>query len=157
LTDYLPSPYPNDEAARFANGGALPPDLSLITKARHDGQNYVFSLITGYSDPPAGVTMRGNLHFNKYFPGGAIAMAQNLYDGIIEYEDGTPATASQMAKDVTTFLSWAAEPEHDDRKRMGMRAMLLCSSLALAVAYMKRHKWSYLRNRIVRFSPPSSK
>ena len=132
----------------------MPPDLSLITKARHDGQNYVFSLITGYSDPPAGVTMRGNLHFNKYFPGGAIAMAQNLYDGIIDYEDGTPATASQMAKDVTTFLAWAAEPEHDDRKRMGMRAMLICGTLALTVAYMKRHKWSYLRNRIVVYKPP---
>lgn len=88
LTDYLPSPYPNEEAARAANAGALPPDLSLIVKARHDGENYIFSLLTGYSDPPAGIKIKGNLHYNRYFPGGAIAMAQNLYDGVVEYDDG---------------------------------------------------------------------
>jgi ubiquinol-cytochrome c reductase cytochrome c1 subunit len=88
LSDTLPKPYPNEEAARAANAGAFPPDLSLITKARPNGQNYVFSLITGYSDPPSGVTLKGNLNYNKYFPGGAIAMARNLYDGLVEYPDG---------------------------------------------------------------------
>ncbi|KAJ7556230.1 hypothetical protein O6H91_05G075400 [Diphasiastrum complanatum] len=115
-SDHFPKPYANEAAARFANGGAYPPDLSLITKARHNGQNYVFALLTGYRDPPAGVSVREGLHYNPYFPGGAIAMPKMLTDGGVEYEDGTPATESQMAKDVTTFLSWAAEPEMEERK-----------------------------------------
>ncbi|KAH9311836.1 hypothetical protein KI387_026871, partial [Taxus chinensis] len=115
-SDRFPNPYPNEQAARFANGGAYPPDLSLITKARHNGQNYVFALLTGYRDPPAGVSIREGLHYNPYFPGGAIAMPKMLNDGAVEYEDGTPATESQMAKDVVTFLTWAAEPEMEERK-----------------------------------------
>ena len=111
------------------------------------------ALVTGYSDPPAGITVKGNLHYNRYFPGGAIAMAQNLYDGIVEYEDGTPATASQMAKDVTTFLSWAAEPEHDDRKRMGMKAMVLTTCLLAFTFYLKRHRWSYLKTKQFIYKP----
>lgn len=89
LSDHLPSPYPNDEAARFANGGALPPDLSLIVKARHAREDYIFALLTGYHDPPAGVSVREGLHYNPYFPGGSIGMARPLYDGMVEYEDGT--------------------------------------------------------------------
>ncbi|TYI60324.1 hypothetical protein E1A91_D10G096500v1 [Gossypium mustelinum] len=116
LSDRFPQPYANEAAARFANGGAYPPDLSLITKARHNGQNYVFALLTGYHDPPAGVTIREGLHYNPYFPGGAIAMPKMLIDGALEYEDGTPATEAQMGKDVVTFLSWAAEPEMEERK-----------------------------------------
>eukprot|EP00835_Amoeboradix_gromovi_P006109 NODE_662_length_5423_cov_0.101991.p4 type:complete len:202 gc:universal NODE_662_length_5423_cov_0.101991:3172-2567(-) len=89
LSDYLPPPYPNEQAARAANAGAYPPDLSLIVKARHGGDDYVYSLLTGYSDPPAGVEVREGLHYNPYFPGGAIAMAQNIYDEVVEYDDGT--------------------------------------------------------------------
>eukprot|EP00241_Pyramimonas_parkeae_P010343 CAMPEP_0114246534 /NCGR_PEP_ID=MMETSP0058-20121206/12517_1 /TAXON_ID=36894 /ORGANISM="Pyramimonas parkeae, CCMP726" /LENGTH=253 /DNA_ID=CAMNT_0001359733 /DNA_START=44 /DNA_END=802 /DNA_ORIENTATION=+ len=121
LSDKIPSPYMNEAHARYANGGAYPPDLSLITKARHDGQNYVFALLLGYREPPAGVSVREGLHYNPYFPGGAIAMPKMLADGGVEYDDGTPATESQMAKDVTTFLAWAAEPEHDERKLMGVK------------------------------------
>jgi ubiquinol-cytochrome c reductase cytochrome c1 subunit len=153
LSDYIPKPYPNDEAARAANGGALPPDLSLITKARPDGQNYVFSLITGYHDSPAGITMKGNLNYNPYFPGGAIAMARNLYDGLVEYPDGTPATASQMAKDVTTFLSWAAEPDMEDRRKAGIKAMLITTGLVGVLWYLKRHKWSYLKSTKIMYKP----
>ena len=116
LSDKLPAPYANEQAARFANGGAYPPDLSLITKARHDGQNYVFSLLLGYREPPAGVSVREGLYYNPYFPGGAIAMPKMLADEGVEYDDGTVATEAQQAKDVTTFLAWAAEPEHDERK-----------------------------------------
>lgn len=111
LSDPFPSPYANEEAARYANGGAYPPDLSLITKARHNGQNYIFALLLGYRTPPAGVTMREGLYYNPYFPGGAIAMPKMLVDEGVEYDDGTPATESQMAKDVVTFLAWASEPE----------------------------------------------
>ncbi|WMV35125.1 hypothetical protein MTR67_028510 [Solanum verrucosum] len=95
LSDRFPQPYANEAAARFANGGAYPPDLSLITKARHNGQNYVFALLTGYRDPPAGVSIREGLHYNPYFPGGAIAMPKMLNDGAVEYEDGIPATEAQ--------------------------------------------------------------
>ena len=92
LSDRFPQPYANEQEARFANGGAYPPDLSLITKARHNDQNYVFSLLAGCRDPPAGVSIREGLHYNLYFPEGAIAMPKMLIDGVMEYEDGTPAT-----------------------------------------------------------------
>lgn len=147
LSDKMPSPYSNEEAARFANGGAYPPDLSLITKARHNGHNYVFSLITGYREPPAGVSVREGLHYNPYFPGGAIAMPAMLNDGGVEYDDGTPATISQQAKDVVTFLSWAAEPEADDRKLMGTKWMAVLTLAWLTTIYFKRWKWAPLKSR----------
>ena len=106
LSDRLPSPYRNEEEGRAANGGAYPPDLSLMVKARHYGIDYVVALLTGYVEPPAGKTMLPGLHYNPYFPGGAIAMAKQLSDGQVEYEDGTVATESQMAKDVACFLAW---------------------------------------------------
>ena len=157
LMDRLPAPYPNDEAARAANGGALPPDLTLMTKARHDGPNYVFSLITGYSDPPEGVVVKGTLQYNKYFPGGAIAMAQSLYDDVVEYDDGTPATTSQMAKDVTTFLSWAAEPEMEERKLLGVKGLLLTAGLIGFTWYYKRYKWSLLKSARFVYRRPNEK
>ncbi|EXB33247.1 Cytochrome c1-1, heme protein [Morus notabilis] len=143
LSDCFPQPYANEQAARFANGGAYPPDLSLITKARHNGQNYVFTLLTGYRDPPAGISIREGLHYNPYFPGGAIAMPKMLNDGAIEYEDGTPATESQMGKDVVTFLSWAAEPEMEERKLW----IFVLSLALLQAAYYRRLKWSIFKSR----------
>ncbi|XP_071540701.1 cytochrome c1, heme protein, mitochondrial [Panulirus ornatus] len=154
LSDYFPNPYPNDEAARAANNGALPPDLSYITSARHGGENYIFSLLTGYCDPPAGVSLREGLYYNPYFTGGAIGMAQALYNEVIEYSDGTPATASQMAKDVSTFLKWAAEPEHDDRKRMALKSIMMFSLIFAISYYIKRHKWTVLKSRKIAFKPP---
>ncbi|MBA0615286.1 hypothetical protein Godav_015440 [Gossypium davidsonii] len=147
LSDRFPQPYSNEQAARFANGGAYPPDLSLITKARHNGQNYVFGLLTGYRDPPAGISIREGLHYNPYFPGGAIAMPKMLNDGAIEYEDGTPATEAQMGKDVVTFLSWAAEPEMEERKLMGFKWIFVLSLALLQAAYYRRLKWSVLKSR----------
>ena len=147
LSDPLPRPYSNEAHARYANGGAYPPDLSLITKARHDGQNYVFSLLLGYREPPAGVAVREGLHYNPYFPGGAIAMPKMLQDGGVEYDDGTAATESQMAADVTTFLAWAAEPEHDERKLAGVKWMFVLSLVLLQAVYYKRWKWSPLKSR----------
>ncbi|KAI3722229.1 hypothetical protein L2E82_33260 [Cichorium intybus] len=147
LSDRFPQPYANEQAARFANGGAYPPDLSLITKARHNGQNYVFALLTGYRDPPAGVTIREGLHYNPYFPGGAIAMPKMLNDGAVEYEDGTPATEAQMGKDVVSFLSWAAEPEMEERKLMGFKWIFVLSLALLQAAYYRRLRWSVLKSR----------
>uniref|UniRef100_A0A7N5KM00 Cytochrome c1, heme protein, mitochondrial-like n=1 Tax=Ailuropoda melanoleuca TaxID=9646 RepID=A0A7N5KM00_AILME len=137
LSDYFPKPYPNPEAARAANNGALPPDLSYITRARHGGEDYVFSLLTGYCEPPTGVSLREGLHFNPYFPGQAIGMAPPIYDEVLEFDDGTPATMSQVAKDVCTFLRWASEPEHDHRKLMGLK-----------------RKWSVLKSRKLAYWPP---
>ncbi|XP_057772930.1 cytochrome c1-2, heme protein, mitochondrial-like isoform X2 [Salvia miltiorrhiza] len=147
LSDRFPQPYPNEQAARFANGGAYPPDLSLITKARHNGQNYVFALLTGYHDPPAGVMIREGLHYNPYFPGGAIAMPKMLNDGAVEYEDGTPATEAQMGKDVVTFLSWAAEPEMEERKLMGFKWIFVLSLALIQAGYYRRLKWSVWKSR----------
>ncbi|KAG6850764.1 cytochrome c1 [Arthromyces matolae] len=157
LADYMPAPYPNDEAARAGNAGALPPDLSLIVKARHGGADYIFSLLTGYIDPPAGVEIREGMNYNPYFPGGAISMARVLFDGLVEYEDGTPATTSQMAKDVVTFLSWAAEPEHDERKKYGIKAVIILSALTLVSLYVKRFKWTVIKNRKIQYNPPVDK
>ncbi|PVV02277.1 hypothetical protein BB560_003273 [Smittium megazygosporum] len=156
LSDPLPKPFANEQAARAGNNGAYPPDLSLITKARHNGTNYLFSLLTGYYDPPAGVDIPEGMHFNPYFPGGSIAMAQSLFDGVVEYEDGTPATASQMAKDVTTFLNWASEPELDDRKRMGAKVILIFSILTGLAIYLKRFKFVNLKTRKLAFFPPNT-
>nr|XP_045619912.1 cytochrome c1, heme protein, mitochondrial-like [Procambarus clarkii] len=154
LSDVFPSPYANDEAARHANNGALPPDLSYIVLARHGGENYIFSLLTGYCDPPAGVQVREGLYYNPYFPGGAIGMAQALYNEALEYSDGTPATSSQMAKDVATFLKWAGEPEHDERKRMALKSLMIFSLLCAVTYYIKRHKWTVLKSRKFAFKPP---
>ena len=154
LADYMPAPYPNDEAARAGNNGGLPPDLSLMVKARHGGADYVYSLLTGYVDPPPGVTLAEGMNYNPYFPGGGIAMARVLYDGLVEYEDGTPATTSQMAKDVTVFLNWSAEPEHDQRKKMGMQAMIIFSALFTLSIYVKKFKWAGIKNRKLFYNPP---
>nr|GAT42928.1 predicted protein [Mycena chlorophos] len=157
LADYMPPPYPNEEAARAGNAGALPPDLSLIVKARHGGADYIFALLTGYVDPPAGVEVREGMNYNPFFPGGAIGMARVLFDGLVEFEDGTPATTSQMAKDVVTFLNWAAEPEHDERKKNGIKAVILFSALTLISLYVKRFKWTPIKNRKIIYDPPVDK
>lgn len=157
LADYMPAPYPNEEAARASNGGAYPPDLSLIVKARHGGADYIFSLLTGYIDPPAGVEIRDGMNYNPFFPGGAISMARVLFDGVVEYEDGTPATTSQMAKDVTCFLAWAAEPEHDERKKTGIKAVIIFSTLFALSLYVKRFKWNAIKNRKIVYTPPVDK
>lgn len=139
VSDYMPAPYKNDEAARAANNGALPPDLSLIVKARHGGCDYIFNLLTGYpEEPPAGAVVQEGLNFNPYFPGTGIAMARVLYDDLVEYEDGTPASTSQMAKDVVEFLNWAAEPEMDDRKKMGWKVLAVTSVLFTLSVWVKR-------------------
>lgn len=151
LSDYMTGPYKNEEHARASNNGAYPVDLSLMIKARPYGVDYVFALLTGYVEPPAGRTMLPGLHYNPYFPGGAIAMAKQLSDGQVEFEDGTPATESQMAKDVSTFLAWAAEPEHDVRKKSGVQWMAVAFVAMLIAGYYKRLKWSVLKTRKISY------
>jgi len=153
LSDYFQNPYANEQAARAANNGSYPPDLSFITLARHGGEDYLFSILTGYCDPPAGVELRDGQYYNPYFPGAAIGMAQALYNETIEYEDGTPATASQMAKDVACFLKWCSEPEHDDRKRIFVKSTMIFSLLIAVSWYIKRVKWSSLKARKIVYNP----
>lgn len=152
--DYFPSPYPNEKAAAAMNGGAAPPDLSLIIRARHDGENYVFSLLTGYADAPAGVELREGLNYNPYFAGGAIGMGQPIYDGQLDYEDGTPCTTSQLAKDVVEFLTFCSKPEHDERKRMGMKAFMILGAGFAVAWYAKTHRWSYVKTRQLKYIKP---
>lgn len=147
LSDPFPKPYENEAVARFANNGAAPPDLSCVVKGRPDGSNYLYALLTGYKDTaPAGIKVREGTYFNPYFPGGLIGMPPPLQDGGLEYEDGTPATVSQMAKDVTTFLTWASEPETDDRKRFAFQALVPILAAAVFAGYYKRMKWSVIKN-----------
>merc|ERR1712140_7733 len=138
LSDYLPKPYANDNAVAAANNGAIPPDLSYITLARHGGEDYVYHLLTSYCDPPAGIELREGQHFNPYFQGGAIGMAPPLYNEVIEYEDGTPATQSQLAKDVCTFLVWTGEPEFNNRKHFGIKALILVGVFTAVSYWMTR-------------------
>ena len=136
------SPYPNEKAARAALNGALPPDLSMIVNAREGHADYIYAILTGYADPPAGMQMQDGLYYNKYFAGDQIAMPQPLQDGRVTYADGTPTTVDQMAHDVVTFLAWAANPEMVQRKQIGWRVvlyLLLMTGLTYAV---KRKVWS---------------
>lgn len=152
LSDKLPSPYKNEEQGRMANGGALPPDLSLMVKARHAGADYIFSLLAGYTDPPEGKVMLPGLYYNPYFPGGAIAMPAPLSDGQVDYEDGTPATVSQMSKDVAAFLAWTAEPEHDDRKKSGFQWLVALTAGLIITGYYKRFRWSIFKTRKITYA-----
>jgi ubiquinol-cytochrome c reductase cytochrome c1 subunit len=152
--DRFPNPYANEVAARAANNNASPPDLSLITKARHDGPAYVYSLLVGYTDPatyrnekgealPADARPGPGLHFNPYFPNLNLAMPPPITsDGQVTYADGTPATRDQMAKDVSAFLTWTAEPFLENRHRAGI-AVLLFLLIATVLAYMSyRNIWA---------------
>jgi len=144
LTDRFPPPYPNEQAARVANGGALPPDLSLITKARADGTNYLYSLLLGYTEAPAGEEGPEGMYYNLYFPGHWIAMPPPLSEGQVAYADGTEATLEQTSADVTTFLTWAAEPTLEARKQTGLKVMLFLIVLTGLLYATKRKVWAQL-------------
>jgi ubiquinol-cytochrome c reductase cytochrome c1 subunit len=136
------SPFPNEKASRAANNGAYPPDLSLIINAREGGPDYVYGLITGYAQPPAGFTMQDGMYYNKMYPGHQIAMPQPLTDGRVTYTDGTPDTLDQEARDVVTFLSWASNPEMTERKQMGVRVIMFLILLTGVTYAVKRMIWS---------------
>jgi ubiquinol-cytochrome c reductase cytochrome c1 subunit len=150
--DRFPSPYANEVAARAANNNALPPDLSLIAKARHDGANYLYSLLTGYRDPPANLPADlrpgQGLYYNPYFPNLNLAMPPPIIaDGQVTYADGTAATRDQMAKDVSAFLMWSAEPFLENRHRAGWAVMLFLL-IATVLAYLSyRNIWSGVKNQ----------
>ncbi len=140
--DRFVSPFPNEQAARAANHGASPPDLSLIVEARENGADYVYALLTGYGDPPEGVQVREGMNYNKYFPGHQIAMPPPLSEDAVEYQDGTKATVDQMARDVVAFLAWAAEPNMEARKATGLKVMLFLFVLTGMLIAVKKKVWS---------------
>lgn len=156
LSDYFPKPYPNDEASRAANNGASPPDLTHIVAAKPGFEDYIFHLLTGYKETPAGITLRETQYFNPYFMGGAIGMAPPLYDDVVDFADGTPAYQSQCAKDVVTFLAWTSDLNFNERKKMLIRAILTFSFLSIFMWYHKCHRWSAVKNRQVMMWPKSA-
>jgi ubiquinol-cytochrome c reductase cytochrome b/c1 subunit len=140
--DKLPSPFANEEAARAANGGALPPDLSLIVKAREGGAQYVYSILTGFGmKPPHGFVVQTGKYFNPYFPGGNISMPPPLTEGAVTYSDGTQASVEQEAHDVVTFLTWASEPKMEERKRIGFGVMIFMLVLSGLLFLSYRRVW----------------
>jgi len=159
IADYFPAPFPNDQAARNANGGALPPDMSVLAKARsvergfpwfifdaftqyqEDGPDYIHAILNGYEEPPAGFTLPPGAQYNKYFPGHAIGMPKPLSDGQVEYTDGTPATVDQYSRDIAAFLMWAAEPTLDARKRLGFQVFIFLIVLTGLLYFTKKRVW----------------
>ena len=142
-SDRFVKPFANANAARAANNGALPPDLSLMVKARKGGADYLHALLTGYKEePPAGIKLSEGMNYNLYFPGNQIAMAPPVADDAVEYADGTKATADQIATDIATFLAWAAEPELEERKRLGIKVLLFLIVLTAMMFALKRQVWS---------------
>jgi len=148
LSDKFVMPYDNVKAAQAANGGAYPPDMSVLVKARGGGVDYIYSLLQGYEDPPIGVTLDDGVYYNKYMYGNKIKMANQLSDGLIEYSDGTNATVEQMSKDVTTFLMWAAEPHLEARHRMGFKAIIYLIILTVLVYFSMKKIWSRIETEV---------
>jgi ubiquinol-cytochrome c reductase cytochrome c1 subunit len=145
-SDLIPPPFPNDNAARVSNGGALPPDLSLIVKAREGGPDYVYNLLLGYRDAPADMKMAPGMNYNIYFSKGAnqIAMPQQVKDGIVTFADGSPNDAAHIAKDVTAFLMWTAEPKMEIRHSIGFRVFLYTLFFTVLAYALKRRIWARL-------------
>jgi len=148
LSDKFVMPYENVKAAQAANGGAYPPDMSVLVKARGGGVDYIYSLLQGYEDPPAGVTLDDGVYYNKYMYGNKIKMSNQLSDGLVEYSDGTNATVEQMSKDVTTFLMWAAEPHLEARHQMGFKAIIYLIILTVLVYFSMKRIWSRIETEV---------
>ena len=147
-SDKFKSPYPNVEASTAANGGAYPPDMSVLVKARPGGADYMYSVLMGYEEPPAGMKLDDGVYYNKYMIGQKIKMSSPLSDGIVEYSDGTEATMDQMAKDVTTFLAWAAEPELEVRHKLGIKVIIYLILLTILVYLSMKKIWSRIDSEV---------
>ncbi len=148
LSDKFVMPYDNIKAAQAANGGAYPPDMSVLVKARGGGVDYIYSLLQGYEDPPVGMSLDDGVYYNKYMYGNKIKMANQLSDGLVEYGDGTTASVEQMSKDVTTFLMWAAEPHLESRHQMGFKAIVYLIILTILVYFSMKKIWSRVESEV---------
>ena len=148
LSDKFVKPFPNVKAAAAANGGAYPPDMSVLVKARSGGADYVYSLLLGYDDPPSNVQLDDGVYYNTYMLGNKIMMPNPLIEDLVEYNDGTKATNEQMAKDVVTFLAWAAEPHLEARHRIGFKAIIYLIILTLLAYFSMKRLWSRIEPKV---------
>ena len=148
LSDKFAMPYANEEEAKSANGGAYPPDMSVLVKARKGGADYVYSVLLGYDDPPEGIKLDEGVHYNKYMYGNKIKMPAPLSEGLVEYSDGTSATEQQMAKDVVSFLMWTAEPHLEQRHKIGFRAIIYLFILSILVYFSMKKIWSRIETEV---------
>ena len=148
LSDKFVMPYENIKAAEAANGGAYPPDMSVLVKARGGGVDYVYSLLQGYEEAPSGMILDDGVHYNKYMYANKIKMSAPLSDGIVEYSDGTNPSVEQMSKDVTTFLMWAAEPSLEARHQMGFKAIVYLIILTTLVYFSMKRIWSRVETEV---------
>ena len=148
LSDRFVMPYANVEEAKSANGGAYPPDMSVLVKARKGGADYIYSLLVGYEDPPTNMKLDDGVYYNKYMYGNKIKMAAPLSDDIVEYADGTKASTDQMAKDVVTFLMWTAEPHLETRHKTGFRVIIYLLILTVLVYFSMKRIWSRIESKI---------
>ena len=148
LSDKFVMPYENIEASKAANGGAYPPDMSVLAKARKGGADYIYSLLLGYDDPPSDIKLDDGVYYNKYMYGNKIKMSAPLSDGLVEYNDGTEATKEQMAKDITTFLMWSAEPHLETRHKTGFRVIVYLIILSILVFLTMKKIWSRIETKV---------
>ncbi len=148
LSDKFVSPYQNDKEAMASNGGAYPPDMSVLVKARSGGADYIYSLLLGYEDPPSDVILDDGVYYNKYMYGNMIRMANPLSDGLVEYNDGTEASEKQMAKDVVTFLAWTAEPHLEARHKIGFKAIIYLIILTILAYFSMKRIWSRIEPEV---------
>jgi len=142
LSDKFVKPYQNIEEAKASNGGSYPPDMSVLVKARSGGANYIYSVLLGYDDPPSDITIDDGVYYNTYMTGNKIMMPNPLSEGLVEYNDGTKATEEQMAKDVATFLAWAAEPHLEARHKIGFKAIIYLIILTILAYFSMKRLWS---------------
>ncbi len=148
LSDKFVMPYANDEEAKYANGGAYPPDMSVLVKARKGGADYIYSLLLGYEDPPTDIKLDDGVYYNKYMYGNKIKMSAPLSDDIVEYSDGTKATTEQMSKDVVNFLMWTAEPHLEQRHKFGFRVIIYLLILSILVYFSMKKIWSRIESKV---------
>ena len=140
-SDHFVGPFANDQEARASNNGSLPPDLSVISKARVNGANHLYNLLLGYTEPPENFEVAEGMYYNKWMNGNQIAMAPPLDEGYVDYDDGTENTLPQLAEDLVTFLVWSAEPELEARKNLGIKVILFFIIFGIVVYFTKRRLW----------------
>ena len=148
LSDKFVMPYANEEEAKSANGGAYPPDMSVLVKARKGGADYIYSLLLGYEEPPTDIKLDDGVYYNKYMYGNKIKMAAPLSDDLVEYSDGTKATTERMSKDVVTFLMWTAEPHLEQRHKTSFRVLVYLIILTLLVYFSMKKIWSRVESKV---------
>jgi len=148
LSDKLVKPYKNDQEAMASNGGAYPPDMSVLVKARKGGADYVYSVLLGYEELPSDLTLEDGVYYNAYMSGNKIKMPNPLFEGLVEYNDGTKATEQQMAKDVATFLAWAAEPHLEERHKIGFKAIIYLIILSILAYFSMKKLWLRIESEV---------